>query len=174
MTVSGISCPLHGRSPRADCQCWHRSPGARTDSRRWTLGPPAAGDRFGLAAFRDRSAYIGVHSSSNGTRQIVAAFNQTTDEYGGPTIDLGSVVATAPVPDGVEDLWFRVDMDVRPNGKRTAIFFYSVDGDSWTQLGGAYELYTSFAWFLGYRFGIFNFATTALGGSIKILSFISS
>ncbi|KAI0967188.1 glycosyl hydrolase family 43 protein [Xylaria arbuscula] len=134
----------------------------------------AAGDRFGLAAFRDRSAYIGVHISNGSVPQIVAAFNQTIDEYGGPTLDLGSVVATAPVPNGVKDLWFRVDMDVRPDGPHTAIFFYSADGDAWTQLGGAYELYTSYLWFLGYRFGIFNFATAALGGSIKVLSFASS
>ncbi|GAP87410.2 putative glycosyl hydrolase family 43 protein [Rosellinia necatrix] len=133
----------------------------------------ADGDRFGLAAFRDRSAYIGVHREG-GVDRVVAAFNMTIDEYGGQTLDLGAVVATAPVPSGATDIWLRTDMDARPDGDRTATFHYSLDGRAWTQLGGAYELYTSFAFFLGYRFAIFNFATSALGGSIKVLSFTTS
>jgi hypothetical protein len=34
-----------------------------------------------------------------------------------------------------------------------------------------YELYTGWAFFLGYRFAVFNFATKAVGGSVRVVSF---
>jgi hypothetical protein len=65
-------------------------------------------------------------------------------------------------------------MDVRPNGSKEASFFYSYDGNTYTQLGAAYKLFDSWGFFLGYRFGIFNFATKGLGGSVKVNSFTSA
>jgi beta-xylosidase len=134
----------------------------------------ADGDRFGLAAFRDRSAYIGIHV--NGAElEITTKFNMTIDEYEGTTIDMGYVSATAPLPEGSPSkIWLRVEMDVRPNGSKQATFSYSLDGDDFSALGDGYELYTNWPFFLGYRHAIFNFATKALGGSIKVLSFTSA
>ena len=130
----------------------------------------ADGDRFGLSAFRDRSAYIGIHHNADGP-EIVAKFNMTIDEYSGETLDLGQVVATEPLPADATKIWFRIEMDVRPTGDRAANLFYSVDSNSFDQLGGTYKLYDGWPFFLGYRFGIFNHATTEIGGSIKVLSF---
>lgn len=137
---------------------------------RFDISKMADGDRTGLAAFRDRSAYIGIHRSGN-TNSIVARFNMTIDEWGSDTLDNGTIVATAPLASGVTSLWFRTTMDVRPNGSNEAKFYYSLDGKKFTQLGEAYKLYTGWAFFLGYRFGVFNFATLALGGSVKITEF---
>ncbi|KAF1958638.1 glycosyl hydrolase family 43 protein [Byssothecium circinans] len=130
----------------------------------------ADGDHTGLAAFRDRSAYIGVHRS-NGTNVIVAALNQTIDEFEGTTLDNGTVVDSTPMPSGKTSLWFRTTLDARPNGTNDAKFFYSIDGKTFTQLGDRYKLYTGWAFFLGYRFAVFNHATVALGGSVKISEF---
>jgi len=58
-------------------------------------------------------------------------------------------------------------------GTHLANFFYGTDGSSFNQLGGSFTLDTGFNYFMGYRFGIFTFATQALGGSIKVLSFDS-
>lgn len=133
----------------------------------------ADGDRSGLAAFRDRSAYIGIHRE--GTKySIVAAQNMTIDEFNGTTIDPGHVVDTARVREGVRKIWLRTTMDARPNGSRDANFFYSYDGTKFVQLGTTYELYNGWAFFLGYRFGIFNFATKGLGGSVKVTTFTSA
>ncbi|KAH8593684.1 glycosyl hydrolase family 43 protein [Bisporella sp. PMI_857] len=133
----------------------------------------ADGDRFGLAAFRDRSSYIGIHRVGS-AYNIVANFNITMDSYSGQTLDLGSVVATTPLPSGAKKIWFRAALDARPNGTRAANFYYSTNGKTFSQLGGTYGLYTDWAFFLGYRFGVFNFATKALGGSVKVLSFTSA
>ncbi|KAF2015423.1 glycoside hydrolase family 43 protein [Aaosphaeria arxii CBS 175.79] len=133
----------------------------------------ADGDRAGLAAFRDRSSYIGIHRDGD-KFTLNAKFNMTMDEYGGPTIDNGQIVGTAEVPKGSKKIWLRTELDARPNGTNDAKFFYSTDGKKFVQLGGTYKLYTGWAFFLGYRHGIFNYATKALGGSIKVLSFTSA
>ncbi|KAH7377886.1 glycosyl hydrolase family 43 protein [Pyrenochaeta sp. MPI-SDFR-AT-0127] len=133
----------------------------------------ADGDRCGLAAFRDRSAYIGIHRIGKEYR-IIAAHNMTIDEYSGATLDLGHVVANIKAPENFTTIWLRTRMDARPNGSRGADFYYSFDGKKFISIGGTYELYTGWAFFLGYRFGIFNYATEALGGSIKVKNFVTA
>lgn len=132
----------------------------------------ADGDRSGLAAFRDRSAYIGVHREGS-KYSLVAMHNMTIDETAGNTLDAGRTVGSVQVRDGVRKIWLRTTMDVRPNGSKEANFFYSYDGKTFDKLGSSYKLFDSWGFFLGYRFGLFNFATKALGGSVKVSSFTS-
>ncbi|KAK3899309.1 hydrolase-like protein [Staphylotrichum tortipilum] len=130
----------------------------------------ADGDRAGLAAFRDRSAYIGLHKTGD-TVSVVALFNATIDEWSGTTLDLGSVKGSVDLPQGTGKVSLRVKMDARASGDHKASFEYSLDGKTWTGLGGVFELYTGWAFFLGYRFAVFNYATKALGGNVAVLSF---
>ncbi|KAK7444975.1 xylosidase glycosyl [Colletotrichum acutatum] len=133
----------------------------------------ADGDRFGLAAFRDQTAYIGIHR--NGSEYALKAIQGIIiDEWSGNPVDSGKEVASAPVPSGVTKVWFRAELDARPTGTRDADFFYSFDGVEFTKLGDMYELYSGWAFFIAYRFGIFNFATTQLGGSIKVNTFTAA
>lgn len=46
----------------------------------------------------------------------------------------------------------------------TAQFFYSLDGKSWTVIGEPLKMAYTLPHFMGYRFGLFNFATKAPGG----------
>jgi beta-xylosidase len=133
----------------------------------------ADGDRAGLAAFRDQSAYIGVHRLG-GEYEIKVVFNMTMDEWSGATVGLGQVVGSVAVPQGTRKVWLRVGMDARASGTRETGFEYSLDGKGFVAVGGKYELYTGWAFFLGYRFGIFNFATEALGGSVRVLEFTTA
>jgi hypothetical protein len=98
----------------------------------------------------------------------------TIDEYSGDTIDLGQVVDTAQLPNDTTKIWLQAELDARPNGSRDANFSYSLDGYGYIQLGGTYKMYTGWAFFLGYRFGIFNYATKNLGGSVKVESFTTA
>jgi beta-xylosidase len=132
----------------------------------------AAGDRFGFAAFRDKTSYIGVHVSDDGSEYTITALHDAViGEWDGQPVKDGDVVATFKLPaDADKKIWFRIELDARPNGTRESKYFYSLDGDDFTQLGDSYELYNGWAFFIAYRFGIFNFATTELGGSIKVNS----
>lgn len=126
------------------------------------------GDVAGIAALRDSSAYIGV-KFSNGAYRVSMVNNLTLDSSWN-TSSTGTEVAGAEVTGG--KIWLRVVSNIRTdNGGGQATFFYSTDGSKFTQLGTAFTMKKEWQFFLGYRFGIFNFATSALGGSVKIASF---
>lgn len=133
----------------------------------------ADGDRCGLAAFRDRSAYVGLHRDGGGW-SVVAKFNMSIDEFNGSTIDMGAVVGAAAVPSGVTRVWLRAQLDARPDGSNVANFSYSWDGNEFVGIGGTYKLYTGWAFFLGYRFAVFNHATKSLDGSVTIEEFTTA
>ncbi|KAF4338131.1 xylosidase glycosyl hydrolase [Fusarium beomiforme] len=131
------------------------------------------GDRAGLSAFRDQSAYIGIHRD-NGTFKIATKHGMTQDEWDGHTTGLGEVKATAAVPSGKTKIWLRLQMDTDPTGTGATVFSYSWDGVKYETLGPNFKLYNGWAFFIAYRFGIFNYAETALGGSIKVESFTAA
>ncbi|KAG7130850.1 Beta-xylosidase like protein [Verticillium longisporum] len=133
----------------------------------------ADGDRAGLAAFRDQSASIGVYRAGD-AYTLIAVHGMIIDEWNGTTISTGRVEATAPVPAGARKVWLRAELDARPAGTRAANFLYSFDGKAFTTLGGTYQMTNGWAFFLGYRFGIFNYATKAHGGSVKVGSFTTA
>lgn len=131
----------------------------------------ADGDYFGLAAFRDRTAFIGVFRDGE-EYSLRTVHNITQDEETWETIDPGSIETEATIVD--TKIWLRASLDVRASGTKEARFAYSFGGEDFIDYGGAYEMWTNWAYFIGYRFGIFNFATKELGGSIRVSSFTST
>lgn len=92
------------------------------------------------------------------------------------TKSTGTVVATGPaIPAGSTDLYLRIQADITPafgtNTQRQATFWYSTDGSSYKQLGPSFGLANTWQFFTGFRYGVFNFATSALGGSVTVKSF---
>ncbi|KAE9373683.1 glycoside hydrolase family 43 protein [Stipitochalara longipes BDJ] len=131
----------------------------------------ADGDISGLAAFRDVTSWIGV--LRNGTKYTIQVrLNSTQDESTWATTSIGAVATSIPITD--LKVWFRVSMDARASGTKLAQFSYSTDGSNFTQLGPAAPLSSGWQIFVGYRFGIFNFATKALGGSVLVSEFTSA
>lgn len=133
----------------------------------------ADGDRFGLAAFRDRTAYIGIHR--DGAKYTLSVVhNITQEESAWNTTSKGTIVATTTDIPKDKTIWLRASLDARASGSYAANFSYSTDGQTFTQLGEPYTMWTNWAYFMGYRFGIFNYATKELGGSVRALSFTSA
>jgi beta-xylosidase len=131
----------------------------------------ADGDVTGFAAFRDVTSWIGV--VRNGTTYTVQVrANATQDESTWATTSTGTVTATVPVTG--RKIWLRVSMDARASGTKLAQFSYSNDGSSFDTLGPAAPLSSGWQIFVGYRFGIFNFATKQLGGSVLVSEFTSA
>jgi beta-xylosidase len=125
------------------------------------------GDRSGLVLLRDSSAWIGVKKDSGAYR--VSMVNGLTMSNGWNTSGKGSEVAGATISGG--KIWLRLSADIHPGAGKTAKFSYSVDGTSFTSLGTPYVMGNSWEFFPGYRYGIFNYATNSLGGSVKVSSF---
>jgi beta-xylosidase len=124
----------------------------------------ANGDRAGLAMLRDQSAWIGIRKDNGTTR--VSMTNGLTMNTSWATTGTGSEAAGAAVSGG--KIWLRATANIQPGSGRTATFAYSTNGTSFTNLGPAFTLNSNWQFFMGYRFGIFNYATSALGGSVTV------
>lgn len=125
------------------------------------------GDVAGLALLRDSSAWIGI-KRANGANKV-AMVNNLTMDTSWATTSTGTEVASASVTGG--KIWLRVAADINPGANRQAHFSYSTNGTQFTPLGSAFTLTNSWQFFMGYRYAIFNYATAALGGSVKVSSF---
>ena len=132
------------------------------------------GDRAGAVLFRDVAAYVGIHKSgSTSSLVMVDKLNLGTNWV---TTSTGTVAATGPTLAGTtKEVWLRIKADITPafgtSTVRTTTFEYSLDGTSFTQLGKPFPMTNTWEFFTGYRFGVFNFATKALGGRINVKSF---
>ncbi|KAL5334615.1 glycosyl hydrolase [Aspergillus crustosus] len=146
----------------------------------------ADGDRAGVSLFRDESAYIGIHKTGATLNLVyvegakVGPINVPVGWLNGRPVALdwecisnGSVKAQTTLT--AHKVWLRVKADLRAahwggyeNEARHATFEYSYDGSKFEQLGPVCELTKSTAGYVGYRFGLFNFATLALGGEIRV------
>jgi beta-xylosidase len=126
------------------------------------------GDVAGLVAFRDSSAWIGIKKTAADTK--VAMVKDVKMDTTWKTTNKGTEVASAPVSGG--SIWLRMLANVRTDsGGANVHFQYSTNGTQFTDLGTSFALNKDWQFFMGYRYGIFNYATTALGGSIKVASF---
>ncbi|MFB9240016.1 family 43 glycosylhydrolase [Plantactinospora siamensis] len=125
------------------------------------------GDRTGLSMLRQYSAWIGVRKDSGQTR--VSMTDGLAMDSNWNTTSTGTERASAAVSGG--RIWLRVNADIRPGSGRQAKFSYSTDGVNFLSLGPAYTLDNNWPFFMGYRYGIFNYATQALGGSVTVNRF---
>ncbi|MEU6684509.1 glycoside hydrolase 43 family protein [Streptomyces sp. NPDC046832] len=125
------------------------------------------GDRAGLALLRDSSAWIGVRRDG-GVPRVVMVDGLTMDGSWNTT-GTGRERASAVLPGS--RVWLRASADIRPGAARPGTFSYSTDGTTFTRLGPAFSLGNDWRFFMGYRFALFNHATQALGGAVRIQRF---
>ncbi len=110
------------------------------------------GDFAGLTAFQRKFGQVGV-KIVNGQKYVFMISNKTDK----PT-ELQSV------PLSQTKVYLKIECDFR-NRTDVANFFYSLDGKAWTTMGGPLKMeYTLMEHFMGYRFGLFNYATKETGG----------
>jgi beta-xylosidase len=110
------------------------------------------GDYAGLTAFQRKFGQVGV-KIVNGQKLVFMVSNKTDK----PT-ELESV------PLGQNKVYLRIDCDYRDKID-VAKFFYSLDGLTWKPIGGELKMeYTLMEHFMGYRFGLFNYASKNPGG----------
>lgn len=143
----------------------------------------ANGDIAGVAILRDASTYIGIHKGNDGaiSLELVNNILLAEGDNGWQTSSEGTQVASVTeglggVADGTTDLWLRVTVDVTPTfgssaSPNVAVFEHSTDGETFEQLGEQQPLHNRWQFFMAFRFAVFNFATSALGGSIVVKEF---
>ncbi|KAJ9161289.1 Glycosyl hydrolase family 43 protein [Coniochaeta hoffmannii] len=138
----------------------------------------ADGDRAGAVLFRDWSSYIGVWRGGNSSQLVVVDGARLDRNNNWATSSNGTVVATGPDLAGVTEVWLRITADIRPGGGlgvggtlRNGSFSWSRDGAAFSRLGPEVQMNNMYYFFMGPRFGVFNFATKKLGGEVRVRSF---
>lgn len=118
------------------------------------------GDFAGLALLQRGCGLVGVKAYSEGS-QIVMVNTVERDRRTEP-VEVESVELTQ------SKVYLRAVCDFREKAgggqNDTARFFYSLDGKLWTAIGDTLQMRYTLPHFMGYRFGLFNYATKQPGG----------
>jgi beta-xylosidase len=111
------------------------------------------GDFAGLALLQRKFGLVGV-MYNNGTKSIVMVNAQS-----------GKPVEVQSVPLAQEIAYLKAECNFRDRAD-AGNFFYSLDGNTWTSIGTQLKMEYSMPHFMGYRFGLFNYATKTPGGFV--------
>lgn len=111
------------------------------------------GDFAGLALLQKNYGFVGV-KSDGGANSIVMV-----------SAESGSPVEVQRVVLDQKTVYLRADCDFKERTDK-ARFSYSLDGKLWTSVGSKLKMSYTLPHFMGYRFGLFNYATKAPGGHV--------
>ena len=111
------------------------------------------GDFAGLALLQRKYGLVGVKCEDR-AKSIVMVSAET-----------GKPVELARVPLSQKTVCLKADCHFRDRAD-IAFFFYSLDGESWTSIGEPLNMEYTLPHFMGYRFGLFNYATQTPGGYV--------
>jgi beta-xylosidase len=109
------------------------------------------GDFAGLCLLQKNYGLVGVRVEGN--NKTIVMINATG----------GNAVEAATVPLSHKTIFFKAECDFT-NKKDVAEFFYSLDGKSWKPIGTQLKMAYTLPHFMGYRFGLFNYASKNIGG----------
>ena len=110
------------------------------------------GDFAGLTAFQRKFGQVGV-KILNGQMFVFMASNKT---------DKPTELQSFPISQN--KVYLKIECNFKDKTD-VANFFYSLDGKTWAIIGGPLNMeYTLMEHFMGYRFGLFNYASKTPGG----------
>ena len=111
------------------------------------------GDRAGLMLLQRRYGWIGV-KMENGVKYLVMTGADSAEPVEKEQVLLNSKRVYLKASCNFTD---KIDQ---------ALFFYSYDGKTWKTIGGKLQMAYTIPHFMGYRFGLFYYATRETGGFV--------
>ncbi len=111
------------------------------------------GDFAGLALLQKRFGLVGV-KFENGQKFIVVE-----------NAESGKPIEQERIPISQNKIYLKAECDFA-DLKDVAYFFYSFNGKTWKPIGKQLKMTYLTAHFIGYRFGLFNYATQNTGGYV--------
>ena len=109
------------------------------------------GDQAGLCLLQKNYGLIGVKVDQGKKMVYMVSSNS------------GKPVTIASVPISSEKIYFRADCDFTER-KDLAQFYYSMNGKNWIKMGEPIKMPYTLPHFMGYRFGLYCYATSDIGG----------
>ena len=128
------------------------------------------GDCCGLAAFNGDSGVLTI--KKQGKKLVLEMSEQKvklTDREKAVSEVTEQLKEAVELPAKTKTVWLRLAGDFNP-GKDIATFSYSLDGNDWLPIGSrAYKMIFDYRrFFMGTKFGIFNYATKKAGGYVDV------
>jgi len=111
------------------------------------------GDCAGLIALQRRYGFVGVKMEGNSKSIVMVSAQSNRPE------ELENIPLKQPI------VYLKIDCDFRDRTDK-ACFYYSLDGATWTKIGSVLQMAYTLPHFMGYRFGLFNYATESAGGFV--------
>jgi beta-xylosidase len=111
------------------------------------------GDHAGLCLLQKNYGLVCV--KGNGSNKYIVMINAGT----------GKPEEAQSVPLDQNVVYLKAECDFT-NKRDTAQFYYSLDGKAWTSIGSPLKMTYTLPHFMGYRFGLFNYATRNVGGYV--------
>ena len=110
------------------------------------------GDFAGICLLQKKYGLAGVRIENG--RPLIVMVNA----------DSGKPVETERIPLSQKVIYLKAECDFRNRTDR-GYFYFSIDGKAWTPIGNQLKMeYSLMEHFMGYRFGLFNYATKFSGG----------
>lgn len=109
------------------------------------------GDFAGLCLLQKNYGLVGVRV--DGDSKSIVMINASN----------GIAEEAATVPLNISTVYFKAACDFTDK-KDVAEFYYSLDGKNWQHIGATLKMSYTLPHFMGYRFGLFNYATKKIGG----------
>lgn len=111
------------------------------------------GDCAGLSLLQKDFGWVGIRKEGNVKHLVMVNMN----------------FADAPevenIPLTQDKVYLKIDCDFK-NRTDKAYFYYSLDGKQWTSIGKPLKMSYTIPHFMGYRYGLFNYATKEVGGFV--------
>lgn len=114
-----------------------------------------AGDYAGLIALQSNFGTVGIKVNENGYNYLAMCINNGA---GGEEI-------LERVPFLGDLVYLKIEFDFKDSIDE-ANFYYSIDGDEWIIIGNTLKMKYTLDHFMGYRIGLFNYASTQIGGYV--------
>lgn len=123
------------------------------------------GDYSGLIALQRRYGFVGVKVEGDNKSVIMVGVTPDKPGQSGQPSKPGFPVEIKSIPLSQPKVYFKIDCDFR-NRTDKAFFYYSLDGKTWNRIGDLLQMEYTLPHFMGYRFGLFNYATKRAGGFV--------
>ena len=117
------------------------------------LGGMKDGDFAGFIALQRNYGYVGV-KMENGKKSLVMVLSENDEP-----------IEKELIPLATDRVYLKIACDFRERADK-AIFFYSLDAQDWKPIGDTLQMRYTLPHFMGYRFGLFSYATHETGGYV--------
>lgn len=111
-----------------------------------------SGDQAGLMLLQRKFGWVGIRDKE-GKKTVVMVNAQN------------GVLEAEKVPNGQKTIFLKARCDFKEKIDK-GYFSYSFDGKNWKSIGEPLQMSYTLPHFMGYRFGLFNYATESVGGYV--------